>query len=49
MYMLFLPRVGLYVTKFYPERKRTEHPSTCAGGISNRQRILHICTLCMLN
>jgi hypothetical protein len=22
MYVLFLPRVGLYVTKFYPERKR---------------------------
>ena len=22
MYIFFLPRVGLYVTKFYPERKR---------------------------
>jgi hypothetical protein len=22
MYILFLPRVGLYATKFYPERKR---------------------------
>jgi hypothetical protein len=22
MYILFLPRVGLYVTKFYPKHKR---------------------------
>jgi hypothetical protein len=27
----------------------TEHHNTCAEGLSNRQRILHICALCMLN
>jgi hypothetical protein len=26
MYILFLPRVGLYVTKFYPERKGRVKP-----------------------
>ena len=48
---LLITPLYIFSMKFYATfaLNSTEHPSTCAEGISNPQHILHICTLCMLN